>query len=388
MMNPDTWLPTKQGAVTVSPQAPAAVLSDDGRQLFAGSFVGAVRRWDLSPWHDARAAEPMPLDKAKQARAKRAASAQLLAEAEPVEFGEHGGWVEALATQGRRLVSADSWGKLCCWDISSAKPALVWRQESAHDGWIRAVEFTSTGLVVSCGRDQTVKLWEAEQGRLVADWRHTQDLMAATWSDAAGLVLGDARGNVLRWSVDRVRKAAETLPSPEQTFDATVLYKYDRIQDVGGVKAIAVDEARKQLAVAGAEPARGATVQGTPTVLFFDLASGELQATRKLGASKDCYVHALQLHPEGFWMAVTCGTPGTGQLLFFNTDDEEPFYVDSKVLNPHSLCFNQRTQLLCMTTTNRGSNGNGRRLNKEGEYEANTTPIELLSLGAISEDQE
>ena len=80
-------------------------------------------------------------------------------------------------------------------------------------------------------------------------------------------------------------------------------------------------------------------------------------------------------------MAVTCGTPGTGQLVFVRPDEEKPFFVDTKVANPHSLCFREDSKLLCVATTNKGSNGNGRRLNADGEYEGNSTPIELFTLG-------
>lgn len=381
-----TWQPKKQGTVTARPQAPSAVFSDDGKQLFAGSFAGTVRRWDLTDWLTARDNEEPAADSGKK-KPQLPESAKLLTALEPTEFGEHGGWVEALATRGDRLVTADSWGRLCCWDIATPLPTLRWQQEAAHDGWIRAVQFIQTNRVATCGRDQTLRLWDLSDGKLLADWKHTHDLTALAGSDESGLFVGDARGGVVRWTVDEVTRAAagDPLPKPSQAYDASLLYKYDRIQDVGGVKALAIDDATQQVAVAGAEPSRGATVQGTPVALFFDRNSGELKHSRKLGATKDCYVHALQRHPEGFWMAVTCGTPGTGQLLFFDPADESPMFTDSKTLNPHSLCFNPDTRLLCVTTTNRGSNGNGRRLNKDGEYEANSTPIELLTVLPVEE---
>ena len=79
-------------------------------------------------------------------------------------------------------------------------------------------------------------------------------------------------------------------------------------------------------------------------------------------------------------MAVTCGTPGTGQLLFVAPDADEPFFRDTKVANPHSLHFCSTRGLLCLTTTNKGSNGNGRRLDANGEYASNSTPIEFFRL--------
>jgi hypothetical protein len=43
-------------------------------------------------------------------------------------------------------------------------------------------------------------------------------------------------------------------------------------------------------------------------------------------------------------------------------------------------------QLLAVTATNRGSNGNGRRLNKDGEYAGNTSPVHLFELLAAGKD--
>ena len=382
------WITEKAATVTITPQAPTSVFSPDGRWLFAGGFDGAVRRWDLQPLlehlqqlREAKQDDDTVKSKANSKAKPRGKKDGEKAAPEPVieEFaGHHQGWVEALAAHDSLFASADSWGKLCLWEdmqVGEDDHSLNkrWEVGDAHDGWIRAVAFSPDGeQLVTCGRDQTAHRWSVSAGKRVASWRHTEDLTAAVFDAADGLWLGDARGGVLHWPVG----AEEGVPK----CDAGKLYKYDRIQDVGGVKALAFDGAGKQLAVGGAEPSRGATVQGVPTLMLFDVESGKLLKQSTLGATKDCYIHGLQWHPDGFWMAVTCGTPGTGQLVFVRSDEDKPFFTDTKVLNPHSLCFNPATNLLCLATTNRGSNGNGRRLNADGEYEGNSTPIDIFSI--------
>ena len=77
-------------------------------------------------------------------------------------------------------------------------------------------------------------------------------------------------------------------------------------------------------------------------------------------------------------MAVTSGTPGQGQVVFQRPDDEKPFFTTTKLSNCHSIHLHEPTGRFAVVATNRGSNGNGRRLGKDGEYEGNNSPIHLF----------
>ena len=128
-------------------------------------------------------------------------------------------------------------------------------------------------------------------------------------------------------------------------------------------------------------------LRGDPTksllgVLLFDVAARELKRTLSLGAPTQCLVHDIHLHDEGFVMAVTSGTPGQGQLVFQRPEDDEPFYLNTKMPNCHSLSLHPDGSQLAVVATNRGSNGNGRRLDKEGRYPGNSSPIHFFHLGA------
>src|SRR5262249_10526699 len=80
----------------------------------------------------------------------------------------HNGWVTAVAvhSDGKRLLSADSWGRLNCWPFTEAQPKPSWSLAEAHDGWIRAVAPSPDGqTVATAGADGKVGLWSCADGK-------------------------------------------------------------------------------------------------------------------------------------------------------------------------------------------------------------------------------
>ncbi len=341
----------EQYVVSAEPQIVAARFSPCGTQLVAGGFDAQVRRWSLEA------------DKATEL---------------PVMEG-HDGWVHALGfnTAGTRLFTGDSWGQLRGWAYDQPHPTPTWIQAAAHDGWLRELHVSPDGhTLATCGRDQVVRIWSADDGSLQQELvGHGQDVFCVRYHpDGRTLVTGDDRGVVKQWDVATGECLGE--------FDASVLYLLHRLQDVGGARVLAFDKTGQTLACGGTTPKNGGTVQGTPTILLFDVATRAVTHTLKLGAPNHCLVHDIHLHDEGFVMAVTSGTPGQGQLLFQRPEDDAPFYVNTKMPNCHSLSVHPDGTRLAVVATNRGSNGNGRRLDKEGRYAGNTSPIHLLAWGA------
>jgi len=341
--------PQEYHVLTADPQILAVRFSPDGELLAAGGFDGCVRLWDVSQ------EAPRELESLRG----------------------HDGWVQAIAfsPDGSFLFSSDSWGQLKAWDLTGGDPQLAWKIDGAHDGWLRDLDVSADGKrLVTCGRDQVARIWTAVDGAHLFELRgHNTDVFCARFHPSGEFVVtGDDRGVIKVWGTSDGRCQRE--------LDASVLYLLHRLQDVGGVRLLSFDRAGKTLAAGGTVPKNGATVQGTPTVLLFDFASGELQHRLSLGAASHCFVHEVVLHDAGFVMAVTSGTPGQGQLLFQRPADEKPFFLSIKIPNCHSVQFHAPTNRLAVVSTNRGSNGNGRRLNKEGEYEGNNSPIHFFRL--------
>ena len=335
--------------ITAAPQVGSARFSACGRFLLAGSFVGQVRRWDVST---DKSTELAPFDK-------------------------HNGWVESIVSHGDNVYSADSWGCIQAWKCGDAIDES-WTLATAHDGWCRQLAISPDGeLLASCGQDGVVSIWRTDDGTNVHEIRdHNEDVFCVRFTgDGQYLLAGDFKGHVKQWEVGTANHVRD--------FDASQLHAVHRLQDCGGVRCLALDADGKRLLIGGTTPSNGGTVRGVPTLLVFDFGSGKLLKRLELGATNDCFVHEVQFHEDDFLMAVTSGTPGSGKLLFQKIDADKPFFIAEKIINCHSLSRSPDGIRLAVTTTNRKSNGNGRRLNDKGEYEGNVTPIHVLELQAV-----
>ena len=342
--------PKESSVIAADPQIVEVRFSPDGAMLAAAGYDARVRVWKLD---------------------KGVAS-------ESNSITGHNGWVHSVTFHPTEstIYSADSWGQLRATRLVDEVPASHWIQPTAHDGWIRQIALNSDGrLLASCAPDKRVCLWDSETGELVGELLgHDEDVQSVQFSPDGQLVAtGDAKGKVRVWDVAS-RKLLRKL-------DAAELWLLHRLQDVGGVRVIRFNPAGTLVACGGVKPANGGTVQGEPTLLIFDVSTGERMHTLKFGEQKDCQLHDLHWTSDDVLMGVTCGTPGTGKLVFHRLGDEKAFYETTKFPNCQSLSYHAASNTLAVVTTNRNSNGNGRRLNKDGQYEGNTSPIHLFKLG-------
>jgi WD40 repeat protein len=343
-----TFEPKQAKIITADPQVRTIRFSPCGKILAAGGYDARVRRWSF-------AAEETP---------------------ELPSLGGHQAWVEAVALRadGELLFSGDSWGQLCCWSSYSAdQPALRWKHEQAHDGWLRDLAISSHGkLLASCGSDRVARIWSADDGVKQHELaNYGQDLLRCRFLPDGTLVTGDGRGIVKQWKLDG---------SLVRQFDASSLYALSRLQDCGGVHALAIDREGQLLAAGGTTPKNGGTLVGAPTVLIFDVATGEEKHKLTLGGENDCMVADLRFHDEGFLSVVTYGTPGSGQLLYVVPGEPGPFFTHKAVQNIHSLAWHPDGKRLVVAGTNSGSNGNGRSLDKDGKYPGNQSPLHVFAL--------
>lgn len=355
--------PKEVKAIMADPQCFVARFSPCGKWLAGASYDGKVRRWDATN-------DELP---------------------ELAAVAGHGGWVTAVAfsPSGDTLISADSWGQIRATPTAGENPPAKWMLAAAHDGWVRDLAVSPDGTrLASCGIDKKVRLWNTADGAKLHEFAtesgelaqprngdHTGDVSQLRFTaDGKQLLTGDMRGVVKLWDVATWQCV--------RTFDAGALFKLDRLQDCGGVHALAFDREQKLLAVAGVQPKNGGTVTGIPTVLVFDFATGALKQTLTFGQPNDCFASDAQFHPAGFLIVTTNGTPGSGQLVFQRVDDKEPFFITKKMINCQSVSLHPDGQRLAIVATNAGSNGNGRPLTKDGKYEGNRSPINVWRMPA------
>jgi WD40 repeat protein len=345
----ERYKPKEIKSFVADPQVLTLRFSPDGKFLVAACYDGRVRRWDATQ-------DDFP---------------------EVAAVAGHQGWAQAVAfsPDSQTIFTGDSWGELRAWPLAGETPAPKWQVANAHSGWIRDAAVSPDGkTLATCGADRTLRLWNVESGALQDQVRgENDDLYCLRFAvDGEQIVAGDRMGVVWQWKLatkELVRK-----------IDARVLYKLDRIQDVGGVRTLALDNAGKWLAVGGMKPKNGATIQGIPALLLFDWSSGELKHAHELGGANDCDLMDVQLHDDGFFVAVTNGGPGQGQIILQKVDDSTPFVKETKVANVQSLAWHPDGRRFAVSGTNRESNGNGRVL-KGGKYPGNTSPIHVFQLG-------
>ena len=359
----------------------SARFSPCGTVLASGAMDRVVMRWSVVEKKKADDVE-LPDEAAKKPTPKNAKNVKTESPVElvplpPIEG--FNGWVQSIAFHptDKLLFVSDSWGKLACTPYEGDAPKPRWENAAAHDGAIRRIAISADGkLLATCGADQFVRVWNSADGKPVAKHEHTSDVFTLTFTpDGKQIVFGDlfAKLSVLDFKAGKVARQ----------FDASAFYKLSRMQDVAGLRVLSfLDEGRTLLA-AGCDPEGGGFVEGAPVVLQFDFSTGKQSRDVRLGGAKEGFVNDVAWHPGGFLIAVTGGQPGSGKLVFLRPEEKEPFFTRASGLaNCHSVALHPDKRRFVVTSTNAGSNGNGRTLTKDGEYPGNRSPLHLFEIPA------
>lgn len=327
-------------------QLSAARYSPCGKTLAAPTLDGRVLRWEVSG----------------EDITERAA------------VTGHHGWCTAVAfgSDGETAFSADSHGKICAWPFAAEAPQPKWSQPVAHDGWVRDLAVSPDGgTLATCGKDKKVRLWSTADGAKRAEWDGDGDVYCLAFApDGGSLFTGDDRGVIRRRKPD-----GELI----REYAAAELYTLSRLQDVGGVRCLAIARDGKSVFAGGTIPKGGATITGVPLLLAFDVESGAQTQRVELGDATQVNVVDLYLHADGYVAVVTNGSPGQGQLLLWRPGEKEPFFKEKKMANIQSLSFRSDGNQFALVATNGGSNGNGRVV-KDGKYVNNFCPVHVWSL--------
>lgn len=342
-----------KGAVEYERQLWQARYSPCGRFLIACGYDATVQRWDVSD--------------------------NLVQRRQPL-IGHHG-WVQCLgfAGDGNRLVTADSWGKLACWDYAAESPEPLWTVETAHDGWIRTLAVSPDGSrVATGGNDAVVRIWSTDKGELQKELPHPERVFSVQFHpDGKSLVSGDLTAVVRHWDWEQAALSRE--------WTAEGMYQLDRIQQCGGVRQLTFDAAGTLLACAGQKTPGGGFATGTPCIQVFEWETGKLLREMVVGASKDGFAYDAQFHPAGFVMGTSGAFPNSGHLWFWHPQQEEPFFLDKKLTNGRSLSLHPDGTRLALLIAD-SKNANGRPI-KDGMYLGGTARIHILMFPAPAEAQ-
>lgn len=361
----------------------SARFSPCGRFLAAGSMNGGVQRWSVIDKQAEKTAELLP-DLLDDVPKKAVAPAKTAKVESPVDLAPlppiagFNGWVQSIAFHptDKALFAADSWGKLSCTAYEGETPKPRWEVPAAHDGWIRRVALSADGkLLATCGRDGFVRIWNAADGKPVAKYENGADVFAVCFTpDASQVIFGDMFGKLAALDFQAGKIARE--------FDGKALHSLQRLQDIGGLRALTFLKDGKKFVAAGILPKSGGTVQGSPMLLYFDFATGKLDQQFTHGDQKDGFIEDIAEHPAGYVIAVTSGVPGSGLMIFHRPGEKAPSFVSTKIANCFSVTLHPDAKRFTITATFRGSNGNGRQLTKEGEYPGNKSSVHVFEIPA------
>jgi WD40 repeat protein len=233
----------------------------------------------------------------------------------------HRSWVRQFVFGPEAMISAGYDGRVLWWDARAPRPAPQ-REIVAHQGWVRAVSLSPDArLLATGGNDRMVRLWSADDGRLVKELAgHDANVYVVAW-DPTGkqLVSGDLNGVVKHWDIDTGEQLRE--------FDARLLYKPTGNGLIGGIRDLVFSPDGKSLAVCGVSKVRDAlNLVGTPTIVLFDWETGQQRQPCEAKGPGMCW--AVRFDPTGSYLVGTGGRT-SGELWFFHPDKPEPFFVHS-----------------------------------------------------------
>lgn len=356
MPEPETnpFEPKQVHEIPTERQIMVARFEPEGRVLVTAGYDGLIRRWNFSSGEQPTELEPL---------------------------AGHHGWIEHIAFPvHNQLVSADSWGRLRCWQFDAANPAgewrVVWEHERAHDGWIRGLEVSLDGSrVVTGGKDRIARVWNAENGDLVRaiPARESEVYAVAIHPDGTEIATADLYGVVEQWR--------EGSDEPVRSFE-TELHFADAWESPG-VRLLRFADGGRTLIVAGCERTKSNRTIGYPTIQFYDWETAERWLAFRCGDDvSQGYVFdfAWVPHDSSHLAVVTSGQPGKGQLRVHDLEAEEPgkaVFVHTKMSNCHTLAPHPDERRFVVAATNRNSQGNGAVKDKEGRYVGNTSPLHV-----------
>jgi WD40 repeat protein len=324
-----------------------ARFSPCGKFLVACGYDGKIQRWGI----DGDAFEPL----------------------EPI--AGHNGWVQCIAFHNDQLISADSWGRLSCWNYAEPAPKPLWEHAEAHRGWIRGLSISPDGSqIASCGNDAIVRLWRTNDGQLQTEFgaHPTRIFSVCFHPDGKSLVTGDLEGVIRHWDVGKSKVVRQ--------LDASALYRHDQIQECGGARHLAFSAVGDLLLCAGQKTPGGGFATGVPTVLLFDWTTGKQTQEMQVGGNDDGFVYDAGFHPAGFVIATASAFPGRGPFWFWQPGEPKPFYIGKELTNGHSINLHPNGSHLALLI-DVSANGNGRQL-KNGTYAGGRAKVQLMEIAA------
>lgn len=319
----------------------------------------------------------------------------------------HRGWIEGLrwTPDGRTLLTADSWGQLRAWNrdwaanvadvVASTEAAQrnpgsdtaptsspttaagtpLWSVENACGSWLRDMAVSGDGRLVAVGGNEpVVRVYAVADGKLLHELRgHEHPVYSVAFSpDGASLVSGDLRGGLIDWN-PRTGQIQRRLAT-DRLFKT--YYQYAQ----GGVRSMTFDGAGTRLYCGGFEGTNANQAQGNPLVLVVDWKTGTIESTLSPTPTLNGPIMHVAWHPSGSsagsapapgWIVASGSSESGGMLWVWRAGETA---VVHHIKSPTSLrrfdiaSDGVRLAVAAFGNLDGQRGGNGRRLDKDGNY--------------------
>ncbi len=307
-----------------------------------------------------------------------------------VSFTGHTGWISGLAfhPDSKRLFSGDLHGMVRCWPLTGGEATPLWSVPESHPGGLRSLAVSRDGaFLMTGGHDRAVRLWSAEDGKLVREFKdHGGYVYTAVFCpDGRSFISGGLFPKIKQWDLESGKLIRELeIPS--------LFAPAGEVQvDAGGVRSAAFDAKGTMLACAGVFGGGG--VEPGPGGLLLDWESGKLKHKLKTKSEGglDGYMGDIRFVSDSLLIGCAEGS-ASGGFFFWKLGQEDPFHMilgggdDKRKLGGSAFQADLHPdglRVAAAVVVSRGHAGNGGLdLARKGEYFCHSGGVGLFNLYA------
>lgn len=218
--------------------------------------------------------------------------------------------------------------------------------------------------LATCGNEPVVRVYSTEGGQRLHELKgHERPVFSVAFTpDGHSLASGDLFGLIRHWSLEKGQS--------ERVLEARQLFKTYQHYQQGGVRSMTFAPDGSTLCCGGFQGTNANQAQGTPTVVMLDWATGAVKSVMTPAEPFNGPVMDVVYHPAG-WVIGSGSSEGGGALWFWKPGQEKSSHLvkyQNSFRRMDLASDGARLVVAAFGDLNGQRGGNGRKLNKNGEY--------------------